>query len=123
MKDPLTPAQALGLSIESEMVLACVSREEAARHLGIAYNTFCRYLTGESEPNLARLRQIAALIGVMPQQLLDRADVAMGRMAPQGGVSQANEDGANVQVVGHVSGDLTVANANEGEAEVSPQEG
>lgn len=119
----LTPAHALGLSIESEMVLACISREEAANHLGIAYQTFCRYLTGEAEPNLARLRQIAALIGVRPQHLLDRADVALGRMSPEGGVSQANKDGANVQVVGRVSGDLTVATANEGAAEVSPQEG
>lgn len=59
-------------------------------------------------PHIARLRDIAAVLDVRVQDLLDRADVIAGRAARREGDTQANTGGRNLMITGTVKGDVKI---------------
>lgn len=112
---PVTDAEALGIAIDAERVASKLTREELAELAGVSVESLGRYLRGETEPSLARLRGLANALDQRPRDLLTRADQVMGRIARREAGAQAAVGDKNVQI----GGDM--ATAAEGDADADDQ--
>lgn len=108
----MNPMEALGVAIESERVASRMTRDELAEAVGISAETLGRIVRGESDPPYSRLVAVAEALGVALQDILTRAEVVAGRIPRRAETAQANTGGANLQVAGDVTGDVTVVAEN-----------
>lgn len=67
---PNLPERMLALRKEKKL-----TQEEAAREIGIALRTYCRYEKGEREPTVPTLWKLADFFGVSIDYLVGRKDV------------------------------------------------
>ncbi|MFT4296149.1 MAG: helix-turn-helix transcriptional regulator [Micropruina sp.] len=94
----MNDAEALGRAIESEMVANGLTRKELADVMGVSADSLGKYLRGEVEPSLGRLRVFATALNCTVGYLIGRQEQIMGWT--RGPVTQAILGEGNNQVTG-----------------------
>lgn len=72
--DELALVHALGRQIAAERVAKGLTQEQLASMAGIAKKSLTRYENGERDPQLWAIVKIADALGIIPSQLMVRAE-------------------------------------------------
>lgn len=72
--DEQTLVHALGRQIAAERVAKGMTQEQLAGVVGIAKKSLTRYENGERDPQLWVIAKVAEALGIVPSQLIIRAE-------------------------------------------------